>query len=219
METGDRRGTFIVFEGTEGGGKSTQLQLARDWLERSRLLDNSDIVVTREPGGTALGRALRQLILTDGDTAPHDRAELLLYAADRAQHVATAILPALERGATVLCDRFTGSTIAYQGYGRGLDLDTIDTLNRIATVGLRADLTLWLDVSLEVGRERARARSSPDRMERNQQDFYARVRQGYAHFAATDPERVVRVDANGGIDDVHARIRAILSDRLARRPL
>ena len=144
------RGRFIVLEGIDGCGKTTQLEALRQWLPSSGLMaPGARVIVSREPGGTALGQALRELLLhPPSEAAPVPRAELLLYAADRAQHVETVLRPALERGDWVLCDRFTGSTAAYQGYGRGLPLGLIDTLSDIATGDLRADLTLWLDVSL-----------------------------------------------------------------------
>ena len=155
-DTNPTRGRFIVLEGIDGCGKTTQLQALRQWLPSSGLMaPGARLVVSREPWGTALGQALRELLLhTPGEAAPVPRAELLLYAADRAQHVETVLRPALERGDWVLCDRFTGSTAAYQGYGRGLPLALIDTLESLATGGLQADLTLWLDVSLAESRRR-----------------------------------------------------------------
>lgn len=168
------RGRFVVLEGIDGCGKSTQLAALAAWLPTSGLLaPGCELLVTREPGGTALGQALRQLLLhPPGEAAPETTAELLLYAADRAQHVQQLIAPALAAGQWVLSDRFSGSTAAYQGHGRGLPLALIDQLEQIATAGLRPDLTLWLDLPLaEAGRRRARrdARrqgdAGPDRIE------------------------------------------------------
>ena len=159
-------GKLIVLEGVEGCGKSTQLQLLSTGLLSSgpfRRLQQQDIVpqvlTSREPGGTELGLKLRQLLLhQDAQVSIDDRTELLLYAADRAQHVAQVIKPALEQGCWVLCDRFVDSTLAYQGYGRGLNLDLIHQLNRIATAGVTPDLTLWLQLPVEQGLARARQR-------------------------------------------------------------
>jgi dTMP kinase len=175
------RGRFIVLEGIDGCGKTTQLEALRQWLPTSGLLPpGARVVVSREPGGTALGKALRELLLLHppGEAAPVPRAELLLYAADRAQHVETVLRPALERGDWVLCDRFTGSTAAYQGYGRGLDLGLINKLSDIATNGLRADLTIWLDVSL-VESCRRRGGQLADRLEGEGVAFLARVVAGF----------------------------------------
>jgi dTMP kinase len=174
------RGRFIVLEGIDGCGKTTQLEALRQWLPTSGLLPpGARVVVSREPGGTALGQALRELLLhPPGSTAPVPRAELLLYAADRAQHVETVLRPALERGDWVLCDRYTGSTFAYQGYGRGLPLGLIDTLSDIATGDLRADLTLWLDVSLAESCRR-RGGQLADRIEGEGVAFLTRVVAGF----------------------------------------
>ena len=179
------RGRFIVLEGIDGCGKTTQLEALRQWLPTSGLMPpGARVVVSREPGGTALGQALRELLLhPPEEAAPVPRAELLLYAADRAQHVETVLRPALERGDWVLCDRFTGSTAAYQGYGRGLDLGLIGALSGIATGGLRADLTLWLVVSLVESRRRRGGRPD-DRIEGEGEVFQARVAAGFATLAA-----------------------------------
>jgi dTMP kinase len=174
------RGRFIVLEGIDGCGKTTQLEALRDWLPTSGLLHpGARVVVSREPGGTALGQVLRELLLhPPGEAAPVPRAELLLYAADRAQHVETVLRPALDAGDWVLCDRFTGSTAAYQGYGRGLDLGLIRALSDIATGGLRADLTIWLDVSL-VESCRRRGGQLVDRLEGEGVAFLGRVVDGF----------------------------------------
>ena len=179
------RGRFIVLEGIDGCGKTTQLEALWEWLPGSDLMPpGARVIVSREPGGTALGQALRELLLHPPDgTAPVPRAELLLYAADRAQHVETVLRPALERGDWVLCDRFTGSTAAYQGYGRGLDLGLIGALSGIATGGLRADLTLWLDVSL-VESCRRRGGQLADRIEGEGVAFLGRVADGFERLAA-----------------------------------
>ena len=178
------RGRFIVLEGIDGCGKTTQLKALREWLPTSGLLPpGARVVVSREPGGTALGQALRELLLhTPEEAAPVPRAELLLYAADRAQHVDTVLRPALERGDWVLFDRFTGSTAAYQGYGRGLDLAVVELLANIATDTMRADLTFWLDVSLAESRRRSGGQMA-DRIEAAGEAFMSRVADGFATLA------------------------------------
>jgi len=182
------KGLFIVLEGIDGCGKTTQLQALGKWLPHSGLMPTgAQLVTTREPGGTALGQALRELLLHPSDAVqPRPITELLLYAADRAQHVATVIRPALDRGDWVLCDRFTGSTAAYQGHGRGIDLEAIYALESIATsdipFSLQPDLTLWLDVSL-VKSCRRRGGRPADRIEAAGEVFQARVAAGFLDLA------------------------------------
>jgi len=180
-----RRGRFLVLEGIDGCGKTTQLEALRRWLPASGLLPaGATLMVSREPGGTALGLALRQLLLHPPEgAAPSSTAELLLYAADRRQHVEELILPALGAGHWVLCDRFTGSTAAYQGYGRGLPLPLIAQLERLATEGLEADLTLWLELPLEISLQR-RGQRPADRIEAAGEVFLQRVSAGFACLAA-----------------------------------
>ncbi|NEO62302.1 MAG: dTMP kinase [Moorea sp. SIO4G2] len=216
-------GKLIVFEGVEGGGKTTQLQRCSNWLRAGGLQDclgnvclgnqTMPVVVTREPGGTLLGAKVRQLLL-DRDSSPiHPRAELLLYAADRAEHVEELIKPQLVNGAIILCDRYTDSTIAYQGYGRGIDLKLIEDLNQIATGGLKSDLTLWLDIDAEIGLERARQRGTVDRMEQADLAFHRRVQQGFQELYQQNPDRIVRVDASYSEEEVHNSIQKILRER------
>jgi dTMP kinase len=189
------KGTFIVLEGIDGCGKTTQLEALREWLPTSGLMPpGARVIVSREPGGTALGQALRELLLHPPDgTAPVPRAELLLYAADRAQHVETVLRPALEAGDWVLCDRFTGSTWAYQGYGRGLMKRMIRDLEFLATGGLQADLTLWLDVSLTESIRR-RGGQPTDRIEIEEEAFMSLVAAGFAVMATR--RGWTRIDAN-----------------------
>jgi dTMP kinase len=198
-----RRGRFITFEGMDGSGKTTQIRLLADRL-RSQ---GREVLESVEPGGTAIGRKIRQILL---DTANHglgSRAELLLYFAGRAQNVEEWIQPALERGALVLSDRFTDSTVAYQGYGRGLGVETVLTLHNIACGGLNPDLTLFLDIDLETSLSRARNRQGgSDRMEEQAAEFYTRVRNGYLQMAAREPERIIVLDANDCIESVAGRI-------------
>jgi len=185
VESDSRRGRLVVLEGIDGCGKSTQLQALAAWLPDSGLLEpGAQVRLTREPGGTALGQALRELLLhPPGGAAPETSAELLLYAADRAQHVQQVIEPALAAGHWVLSDRFSGSTAAYQGYGRGLPLATIGQLEQIATGGLQPDLTLWLDLPLAEACRR-RGHRPADRIEAAGDAFLARVHQGFARLAA-----------------------------------
>ncbi|MEA2827420.1 MAG: dTMP kinase [Actinomycetota bacterium] len=193
-------GRFVVFEGGEGSGKSTQA---------ARLAERLGAVLTLEPGGTEIGGRLRRLLLGDvvlGDGAPGlaSRAEALLMAADRAQHVAEVVRPALEAGTAVVSDRFSGSTLAYQGYGRGLDLDDLTWLSRWAAEGLEPDLVVLLDVDQEVAAAR---RCRPrDRIEAAGDTFHQRVVAGYRALAAGDPARWVVVDGSGTVDEVADRV-------------
>ena len=200
------RGVFITFEGGDGSGKSTQIQSVRDWFEsRGR-----EVVVTREPGGTELGTEIRRLV-QNGPEDVDARTEALLYAADRAYHVATVIRPALERGAVVLGDRYIDSSLAYQGAARSLGVDEIASLSAWATRGLYPSLTFLLDLPPEVG---ARRRTdAPDRMERESMDFHERVRHEYLRLADAEPERIVVIDAVGTVDEVFSEIRGVLVER------
>jgi dTMP kinase len=212
----DVRGRFVVLEGIDGCGKSTQLDALAAWLPSSGLLaPGCELVVTREPGGTALGRALRQLLLHPPDeAAPETTAELLLYAADRAQHVQQLIAPALAAGHWVLSDRFSGSTAAYQGHGRGLPLALIDQLEQIATAGLVPDLTLWLDLPLAEASRRRRDRHGdhgPDRIEAGGDAFLARVHQGFAVLA--DQRGWLAIAADQPPEPVSAACRRALQQR------
>ncbi|WP_315268537.1 dTMP kinase [uncultured Actinomyces sp.] len=200
------RGVFITFEGGDGSGKSTQIQSVREWFEsRGR-----EVIVTREPGGTELGTEIRRLV-QNGPEDVDARTEALLYAADRAYHVATVIGPALERGAVVLGDRYIDSSLAYQGAARSLGVDEIASLSAWATQGLYPSLTFLLDLPPEVG---ARRRTdAPDRMERESMDFHERVRHQYLRLADAEPERIVVIDAVGTVDEVFSEIRGVLVER------
>jgi len=220
-------GLFIVFEGVEGSGKTTQVARSAAWLRSSQA---RPVVQTREPGGTVLGRKLRSLLLdvnssinSDGNGASDavevsaevsDRAELLLYAADRAHHIEQLIRPQLAQGAILLCDRFTASTVAYQGYGRGLDLALIEQLNAIATANLAPDLTLWLDLDPALGLQRAHDRGEVNRMDRESLAFHQRVQQGYQAVAAQLGDRCVRIDAAQPLDCVTQAVQAAIQSRL-----
>ena len=211
-----RRGRFVVLEGIDGCGKTTQLEALADWLAGSGLLPaGARLIRTREPGATPLGTALRQLLLhAREEEAPCATAELLLYAADRAQHVQTVIRPALEAGHWVLSDRFVGSTAAYQGHGRGLDGGLIGQLEAIATDGLQPDLTLWLDLPLEVSLARRRQRPA-DRIEAAGTAFLARVAAGFAIEA--QQRGWMRIAAEAPPDQVTAACRRALEQRLAHQ--
>lgn len=206
-------GLLIVFEGVEGSGKTTQLQRCSNWLQASGLGEKVPVVMTREPGGTTLGLSLRKLLL-EGDAALiQDRTELLLYAADRAQHVEEFLKPQLAKGAIILCDRYTDSTIAYQGYGRGIDLKLIQQLNQIATNGLESDLTLWLDVDAQLGLERAQKRGKADRIEQADLAFHQRVQYGFTQLAQSHPQRIARIDASKDEEEVYLAILDVLHQR------
>lgn len=201
-------GKLIVFEGVEGCGKTTTMQLTYAWLQNLGV----SAVVTREPGGTALGLDLRRLLLSENSLIG-DTTELLLYAADRSQHVEQELKPHLEKGNFILCDRYINSTIAYQGYGRGLNMNLIDQLNFIATGGLEADLTLWLDVDIEVGLNRKRGDGEEDRIELEAVSFHRRVQQGYAELADKN-DKIVRIDASLNKEAVLKMIQVSLSEYL-----
>jgi dTMP kinase len=197
---------FIAFEGGEGAGKSTQIDRAADWL-RAR---GHEVVQTREPGGTPLGREVRRLVLDPaGDVVP--RAEALLYAADRAQHVESVIRPALAAGRIVLSDRYVDSTLAYQGAGRGLTVSDARIVTDWATGGLQPDRTVLLDLDPRVGLARAGARSAPDRLEAAALSFHDDVRAGFLALAAAEPGRYAVLDANRPIDALAADVAVVLA--------
>lgn len=195
------RGWFITLEGVEGAGKSTQVErLARALADRGY-----EVLATREPGGTTLGAGIRQLVLGGGQR-PVPMAELFLMLADRAQHVAEVIRPALAAGRVVIGDRFADATRAYQGGGRGLDRELIEQANAAATGGLEPDLTLYLDLPAETGRARQRARGAADRLEAEEPEFHARVRESYRRQVANAPDRIRIIDAAADADTVHESI-------------
>jgi dTMP kinase len=198
---------FIVFEGPEGVGKSTQVALLGERLRREGVA----VTVTREPGGTQTGDAIRELVL-HADVAIDPLVEFLLYSASRAQHVREVIRPALERGEVVLSDRFAGASVAYQGYGRGLDLDFVGDLNRRATDGLRPDLTVLLDLDPAEGLRRVAGRGAEDRLEREDLSFHQRVREGFLAQARNDPSWLL-VDASGPADAIAEAVWKAASER------
>jgi len=199
-------GKFITIEGTEGVGKTTNIEFIQTWLNQQQV----DFVTTREPGGTPLAEQIRELLLTPRDEKVCNSAELLLMFAGRAQHLDQVIVPAIQSGLCVVCDRFTDATHAYQGFGRGMDSTLIAHLERLVQAELRPDLTLILDIPVEIGLQRASQRSAPDRFEREQTEFFERVRQGYLSIAANEPERCVVIDASQPLEDVQRDITTAL---------
>lgn len=209
---------FITFEGPEGSGKTIQAQLLAEHL-RGR---NLPVLLTREPGGTEIGDQIRAVLHDTGNTAMLPATEILLYSASRAQIVGEVIRPALQAGQIVLCDRYADSTLAYQGYGRRLDLQTLRLVTAFATGGLAPDLTIYLDISVEAGLRRKRAafqsgQGEWNRMDQQSTDFYRRVRDGYLAMAAQEPERWAIVNADRDIQDIHADVRTLVEKRVGRR--
>ena len=201
------KGRFITFEGGEGCGKSTQVKRLKAALEERGV----EVLLTREPGGTVLAEEIRRLIKDQDDDPPCDRSELLLFLAARAQLVRNVIRPALDAGKWVISDRFSDSTLAYQGYGRGLSLEVIEMTNAFACEGLKPDLTVLLDVTPETSLARLRQRegatnTTADRIERAGDAFHARLRRGFAALAAKEPARIKVVDANGTVDEVWEQV-------------
>jgi len=209
---------FITFEGGDGTGKTTQIQLMQGYL-RER---NRSCVVTREPGGTTLGQMIRKVLLEVGDREIAKSTELFLYLADRAQHVHEIITPALGSGKIVLCDRFSDSTLAYQGYGRGSDLSWLRSLNNAATGGLHPDMSFLFDCPVDMGLGRAARRrvksetnsSQEDRFEREKLEFHEKVRQGFLELARLEPRRFRIIDASRSVAEVARQIREIVDREL-----
>ena len=194
-----QRGLFITFEGADGCGKTTQIELLDKYLRAA----GRDTLLTREPGSRGLGEKLREILLNyDGEVSP--TAESFLFLADRAQHVDCIIKPALKEGKIVLCDRHTDSTVAYQGYGRELDITQINYLNNIATGGLKPDLTIIFDIDVETSL--ARVGKNKDRMESAGVEFFNRVRHGYLDIARKEPDRVKVIDSSDTIENIHKKV-------------
>ena len=208
---------FITIEGVEGAGKSSVIADAAEFLREV----GREMLITREPGGCALGKALRAQLLDSRNTGIAPETEIFLYLADRAQHVREVILPALALGKVVLCDRFTDSTLAYQGYGRGRDPDFLRALNEFATGGLKPDLTLLLDLPAEKGLARARERNalegkaeSEGRFEAEELVFHQRVREGFLAIAALEPRRFALVNVDRPLAEILPEVRGLLGRRI-----
>jgi len=205
---------FITFEGGDGTGKTTQIKALESHLRDK----GRSCVSTREPGGTSLGKLIRQVLLEVGKQPIASPTELFLYLADRAQHVQEVILPAIDEGKIVLCDRYTDSTLAYQGYGRGIDLDLLRQLNEFANRGVKPDLTLLLDCPVELGLSRtAQRQSNPDsargredRFEREKVEFHEKVRAGFLAMARAEPERFRIIDASRSVEQVSREIQNVI---------
>ncbi|MES9825507.1 MAG: dTMP kinase [Candidatus Thiodiazotropha endolucinida] len=204
------KGRLITVEGGEGAGKSSNLAFIQSLIETA----GKQVLFTREPGGTPLGEAIRELLLGHKHTGMADDTELLLMFAARAEHLQQKILPALERGIWVLCDRFTDASFAYQGAGRGLSLEKIAKLQQFVQGTLRPDLTLLLDVPVDTGLQRAGMRSEPDRFESENRDFFEKVRAGYLQIATQEPDRVQVIDASPALEIVQDQIKTVVQHYL-----
>ncbi len=206
---------FITFEGPEGSGKTTQIAALAEFLRQR----GHAVFVTREPGGTSIGDRIRGILMDHASRAMQPRTEILLFLASRAQHVAEVIRPRLAKGEIVLCDRYRDATLAYQGYGYGLDIELLRKLNDFATEGLKPDLTLLLDVEVETGLRRKSGGREWNRLDAYPLEFHRRVRQGYHTLAQAEPQRWVVIDASQPPDAVQAAIRAAVTARLVQSPL
>ncbi len=194
-----QKGLFITFEGVDGCGKTTQIELLAEYLS----LQGKETLITREPGARGLGEKLREILLNyPGEVSPN--CESFLFLADRAQHIDCIIKPALEAGKIVLCDRHTDSTLAYQGYGRGIELEKINYLNEIAVSGLKPDLTIVFDIDVETSQNRVG--KNKDRMEASGIEFFNRVRNGYLDIAQKNASRVKVIDASDRIENIHRKV-------------
>lgn len=204
---------FITFEGPEGSGKSTQLPQLAQFLEEKGL----SVVRTREPGGTKIGDQIREVLVRMDNTELHPRTEILLFLAARAQLVEELIIPSLQQGKIILCDRYGDSTLAYQGYGHGLDLDTLRAMLHFATGGLKPDLTILLDVDVMTGLKRKKIKEEWNRLDAFELSFHERVRDGYHILAGQEPERWKIVDATQDPEQVQTEIRALVLNALEEK--
>ncbi|WP_036552034.1 dTMP kinase [Neptunomonas japonica] len=205
-----KKGCFITIEGTEGVGKSTNVEFIRQYLSNKGI----DLRLTREPGGTPLAEEIRGLLLQPRDEKVSDDAEILLVFAARAQHVDQVIKPSLEQGQWVLSDRFTDATFAYQGAGRGISWNRIQQLEQYVLGDLRPDLTILLDLPVDIGIARAKERGALDRFEQEKHDFFEKVRQGYHHRLRAEPGRFALIDASRSLENVQQQIAAALAEKL-----
>lgn len=206
-----QQGLFITFEGTDGSGKTTQIRLLQEWLQEQ----GYRCVLSREPGGTVISEKIREIILDKNHREMDARAEALLYAAARAQHVAQVVRPALADGSMVICDRFTDSSIAYQAYGRGLGED-VAAINEFATGGLKPDVTFFLRLSPEMGKRRIEGRQQ-DRIELEKMEFHRQVCLGYEELERREPKRIIGIEASDSIEAISAVIRRRMEELLSCR--
>jgi len=192
------RGLFITVEGTDGSGKTTQIVLMKNYLEQK----GYDVVLTREPGGTHISEKIREIILDPSNSRMSAITEMILYAAARAQLVYEVIKPALKSGKIVICDRFIDSSYAYQGFGRGIDLEIVGNVNKAALDGEIPDITFFFDISPEIALSRRKASTGTDRIEREEMEFHMRVYNGYKQLALLNPERIRTIDSNRTVDEI-----------------
>jgi dTMP kinase len=204
-----KKGYFITFEGIEGAGKSTQAKMLHTFFQKK----NIQSVLTREPGGTQLGKKIREILLTPTNEIFPSNAELMLYEADRNIHIHNVIKPNLEKGINVICDRFTDSTLAYQGYARGLDLQLIEELNNIATEGINPDITFLIDIDVEEGIKRIKKERNIDRIEQESIEFHKRLREGFLEIAEKNKNRIFVVNGNRTKDEIFEEIIKILKEK------
>jgi dTMP kinase len=209
------KGTFISIEGIEGTGKSTQARLLANHLREKGFT----VAETAEPGGTPISRKIRQILLSPEHGEMDAVTELLLYNASRVQHIKQIIMPAIERGDIVITDRFSDSTVAYQGFGRGIDLGLVDDLDRIATNRMRPDITILLDIDAATGLARNIKAKKSDRLELEDISFHERVRKGFIAIASKEPERIKLVDCSGSMDEVHREVAGIIDSFLKKKGL
>ncbi len=204
------RGKFITIEGTDGSGKSTQIELLMDYLRKK----GADVIFTREPGGTQISEKIREIILDVNNSEMTGITEALLYAAARSQHVEEKIIPALEAGKIIICDRFVDSSIAYQGAARGLGAEKIMGINEAALHGIIPDMTLFFDLSPEKGILRKKNERALDRLEKEKMDFHEKVYEGYKNLCKKYPERIKPIDADRSIDEVHSEVIEVIDGLL-----
>ena len=207
------KGLFVSFEGIEGTGKTIQSRLLYEYLVKN----GYNVILTEEPGGTRIGLKIRDVLLSVENKEITPVTELLLYNASRAQHLKELILPALNEGGIVITDRFSDSTVAYQGYGRGIDSKLIDSLERMVTEGLKPDITLLLDLDAETGLLRNKGINKTDRLELEDLKFHKKVRAGYLQIAAREPERIKLIDSSGSIEEIQRKIIDIVTSCIKSR--
>ncbi len=203
------KGIFITFEGIEGAGKSTQAKLLYDYLKR----EGKNVILTREPGGTKTGEKIREILLTPTDEVFPPIAEVFLYEADRSFHIHNKIKPSLEKGFVVICDRFVDSTLAYQGYARGLDIGLIKYLNEIATEGVKPDITFLIDIPVEEGLKRIKEKRGLDRIEKESVEFHKKLREGFLKIAEEEKNRIAIINGLKDINEIFNEIVSILKVR------